>query len=293
MQSRYIDKVRKDCFLMNFSIIKSREKSDKLRQERAAAYREKNKLIGNLVSFRMPSYRDSFPKIRQALLESSHNKNFQNIDYYIETKGGNIKILTPASGYYKKAFKSISDMSYTMELSIGRINSILLSIKEQYQKTREVIEKTGQPSIKLNNEIYALKSEISVVLFISRGIFDVLATTVHFLYGPSSCQFISFVDYYKYLRKTASDKVINDPEMLHYIETNMQWFWILRDLRDYVTHVGSFDMSFYEQEDGQFKIYLRDSFREIVSLLNECLFGMKAYLDFFDEHFSKLVITNS
>jgi len=183
-------------------------------------------------------------------------------------------------------------MLYTMELSVDRINSILLSIKEQYQRTRKITEKTGQPAIQLNNEIYALKSEIGIILFTSRGLFDVLSTVLHFLYGPSSCQFLTFVQYYKYLRKTSSDKVVNDPAMLDYIETNMQWFWVLRDLRDYVTHVGSLDISFYEDADGQFSIYIGDCFIEIVGLLNECLNGAKSYLDYFDEHFSRLIINS-
>jgi len=71
---------------MDFKIIKSSEARDKLRRERQIAYRENIKSMGNLVSYRMPSYYNNFPKIKQALLKSDHKNKFRGIDYYIAAK---------------------------------------------------------------------------------------------------------------------------------------------------------------------------------------------------------------
>ncbi|WP_156111467.1 hypothetical protein [Pontibacillus halophilus] len=134
-----------------------------------------------------------------------------------------------------------------MYLSSIRANGILQQIINNYRSSREVREKTQQPFFKTGEEVHSLKGEVYAFLFAARGILDTISTLVHFLYGPSSSQFSSFVDYVKFLKSDKENKVFEDKEMLDYIENEMDWFWVLKDLRDQITHIGSLDFDFHEK----------------------------------------------
>ena len=68
----------------------------------------------------------------------------------------------------------------------------------------------------------------------------------------------------------------------------MEWFSRLRDIRDYVTHYKSIDISFYEQATGKIDVYLEDQF-EITELTQSVHLGISAFLKFMDEHFSQRI----
>jgi len=59
--------------------------------------------------------------------------------------------------------------------------------------------------------------------------------------------------------------------MTSYIKTKIDWFFRLRDIRDYLTQYKSIDISFYEQPRGGTRVYLDDSFgiHELVKSVKE------------------------
>ena len=75
-----------------------------------------------------------------------------------------------------------------------------------------------------------------------------------------------------------------DVEMRDYIEKNLEWYARLKDMRDYITHYKSIDISFYEQTDGSILIYLEDRFK-IGELLQAVQIGISAFIKFLDKHF--------
>jgi hypothetical protein len=112
---------------------------------------------------------------------------------------------------------------------------------------------------------------------------------MNFLYGPSSPTFNSYADFVKAMTtKDPSRHSIVDDEMKDYLKTKMDWFFRLRDIRDYLTHYKSIDISFYEQPTGGIKVYLDDSF-EIHELVKSVQGGITDCLEFMDEHYSKRI----
>ena len=142
----------------------------------------------------------------------------------------------------------------------------------------------------LSDEVYELQTDIAALFFNIRSILDSMSTLMHFLYGPTSRQFSSFADYVKYIRKEQhSSGEIADSQMKDFINKNMSWFFLLRDIRDYITHYSSIDISFKEKDGGVLNIFIQNNFDldELIKLVSE---GMNRLIHFFDEHFSQLVL---
>ena len=76
--------------------------------------------------------------------------------------------------------------------------------------------------------------------------------------------------------------------MTSYLKTKMDWFFRLRDIRDYLTHYKSIDISFYEQPKGGIRVYLDDSF-EIYELVKSVQGGITDWLKFMDEHYTQRI----
>lgn len=272
-------------------IWKNAEKIEAKKQELQNEYKERLPNRSNEVRYVMPALEEPFPKLSEAIYDSKHREDFYRIYYWLETNDGHIKKLVPASEYYKLAFRAIADKQYSMRLSIKRVEALKNEIQGDHAATREVMPRTGQPSFDLNEQVYQLKSELGNILFTTRSIMDSVSTLLHFLYGPSSYQFSSFADFKKYIVKDEQGGHLKDEEMKKYINDNMGWFSLLRDIRDYITHYSSIDVSFYEEE-GSLRIYLQDRF-ELNSLLDSLQDGLTNFFTFFDDHFSKKIETET
>lgn len=112
---------------------------------------------------------------------------------------------------------------------------------------------------------------------------------MHFLYGPKSKQHRSFTEFTKYACKDKSrigEEV--DDEMKDYLQKNLDWYARLKDMRDYLTHYKSIDISFYEQLNGSIHVYLEDRF-EIGELLHAVYSGIFAFITFMDKHFKNRI----
>jgi len=241
----------------------------------------------------MPALPQPFPRLLQLLDNGPYPRKFWGIEYYIATKGGHIDRIIPSAEYYKFAFRAIADKYYSLNLTVETIEKLVQEIREIYKRRRFTVSSTAQPSFSVHNQVYSLKSELGNLFFTSRSIMDSVATLMHFHYGPSSSQFSSFADFKRYIcnsRQTSGG--IADEEVKQYIENDMSWFSRVRDIRDYITHFKSIDISLYEQALGEIDVYLEDQF-EIMELIRSVKEGVTGFLEFMDEHFSQRLIQNA
>jgi len=103
----------------------------------------------------------------------------------------------PAHGYDILTSEAIADKIYSIDRSAKIIKGTIEEIRLYYTKTREELPRTRQPSFNVVDQVYRLKAEISGFLFTVRSIMDLIATMMHFLYGPESRIFVSFNDFIK------------------------------------------------------------------------------------------------
>lgn len=267
---------------MKFEIIKDQQKLELKQRFLAKKYPYSLESFGKIVGYETPALRQPFPQLASWLEKSQYPREFWGIEYYVATNNGYIDRIIPAAEYYKLAFRSIADELYSVALSVDRIDNLQTKINEAYKSTREMISSSGHSSFKASTYVYSLKSELGNFFFVSRSLLDTIATLMHFLYGPKSRQHRSFTDFIKYAVSSEGEKI--DGEMKDYIEMNLDWYARQKDMRDYITHYKSLDISFYEQADGSIHIYLEDRF-EIRDLLYAIHSGISDFIKFMDIHF--------
>ncbi len=245
---------------------------------------------GNTVRQVMPALQDTFPLVRTAIHDCGHAADFQNTYYFLESKGGHFKKLFPAAMYYIEAFRSISEKLYSVDRDVLHIKRLLDSVNQKFKSEKEILPRTGQSSINFEDEIYELKTHTAAFLFNARSLLDTTATLMHFIYGAAGQQFSSFADYAKFICKDEKETgELYDATMKEFIEKDMNWFFLLRDIRDYITHYASIDISLWES-DGRVRVYILDKFElgQLVELVSE---GIRRFLSFSDGHFSNVIAT--
>lgn len=240
---------------------------------------------GALVRYEMPALPNVFPQLSRILDGSTHQAQFFGIHYHIESKDGRIERLLPAGEYYKFVFRAVADKRLALELGLRRLRELERWIQRYYTEIREPLLRTDLPSSRVMDKVYALKSELGSILFLARGTLDTIASLLHFLYGPSSAPFKSFGAFVKYLNRSHAAGTDADPALREYIEAHLEWFQILREYRDYVTHYGSIDISFYEPRQGILRTYLQDA-TQVHDVVAPVLAGLDAFCEFVDGHFA-------
>jgi hypothetical protein len=239
------------------------EKIEQLRQSLSAKYPKPLTALGQLVRFEMPALPGPFPQLLNLLERGTYPRSFVGVEYYLSGKKGFIDRIIPAPEYYKFAFRWIAEKVYSLNRSVAKIEELLAEVRDIYTTTRITLPKTGQSSFSMQQQVYAIKSELGNFFFSSRAVMDTVATLMNFLYGPPSQTFNSFASFIKAATKDIpSPQTITDDEMTSYLKAKMDWFFRLRDIRDYLTHYKSIDISFYEQPRGGTRVYLDDSFED-------------------------------
>lgn len=269
---------------MKFDIIKNPEVVRSIRKQLAEKYPYTLSSFGKVVGYQMPVFFvDPFPQLTVWIGQSSYPREFRGIDYYVATNGGYLDRIIPASEYYKLAFWTIAEELYCLGLTVDRIQAIADKIDQAYRATRTVNEASGHSSFNASTHVYDLKSELGNFFFVSRSLLDTFATLMHFLRGPKSQRHRSFTDFVEFnLREDAK----SDPPIKEYFRTNLDWYYRLKDVRDYITHYKSLDVSFYEQSDNTIHVYLEDRFK-LDDLVDDVHSGITKFLQFADEHFTK------
>jgi hypothetical protein len=247
---------------------------------------------GTFLRYETPSLPNVFPQLSRILEEAPHRTQFSGIYYHIESEDNRIERLIPAAEYYKFVFRAVADKRYALELGLGRIRELERWIQRYYHEIRDPMLRGAEPSYRVVDQVYALKSELGNILFVARGALDTIATLFHFLYGPSSRQFIDFADFMKYLTQGHAGGTDPDPAMREHIAQQMAWFRTLHEYRDYVTHFGSIDITFYEPQEGVVRTYLQDAL-EVHEVVAPVLSGLDAFCEFVDGHFAARITAAS
>jgi hypothetical protein len=269
---------------MHPTIIKRKEKADKLRVNLSEKYKHREKSFGQTVSYIHPALPDPFPNLRATLHLSKRRKDFHGQFYYIHTRDLYIEHLMPISEYYKIAFNTVAHKLHDLSNAINSARTATIEIYRIFQNEHGIRETTGQPYVHLGLQVQQLKEAVSAYLFISRSLFDCIASLFQFLYGHDTKYYDSFADFMNDLK---SGKV-HDPLMATFVEQRMTWFRRLRDLRDYITHFGSLDLGLYKVDSGELNIRVQSEF-EIEELLNSSTIGISEFLTFYDSHFAERI----
>ena len=268
---------------MQFDVLRDPDRIAARRAELQEEWAERHGTRGALVSYMMPTLPLVCPRLHASIMGSAHRERYLGIHYFVQTKDRHIRQLIPAPEYYKFALNAIADERYSLNLTQSRLSEVMAAIQNQWALTREIRASTGQSSFWVADQVYRLKAEIASALFFARSLLDMFSTLSHFLYSPTSRLFSSFTDYAKHITRPTAENP-SDPAMREYILKQMDWFWSLRDFRDFVTHHSSIRIEFYER-DGLIETYLQHVVRP-EELIGSTVAGIQAFLDFADDHFT-------
>ena len=270
---------------MRFDVVRDSAKIARIQGRLADRNQQLMISRGALVRYETPALPNLFPQLSRILDRSAHQAQFRGLHYHIRSRDGTIEQLLPATEYYKFVFRAVADKRYALELGLGRLRDLEHWIQRYYNQVRDPTLRTEQPSFRVVDQVYALKSEVGNVLFLVRGALSTVATLMHFLYGPSSPHFRSFGAFVNYLEKSHAAGTDPDPALREHIAAHMEWFQVLREYRDYVTHYASIDISFYEPQEGVLRAYLHDAL-QVHDVVAPVLAGLDSFCTFVDGHFA-------
>ncbi len=270
---------------MRFGIVRDPAKIARIQKRLADRDEQLMTSRGSLVRYEMPALPNAFPQLSRILDSSAHRAQFFGIHYHIHSKDRKIERLLPAAEYYQFVFRAVADRRYALELGLGRLGELERWIQRYYDDLRVPTLRTEQPSFRVVDKVYSLKSEVGNILFLVRGTLDTIATLLHFLYGPTSDHFTSFAAFVNHLNRRHAAEADVDPALREYIAEHLGWLRTLREYHDYVTHYGSIDISFYEPREGVVRTYLQDALlvHEVVAPV---LAGLDSLCGFVDGHFA-------
>jgi hypothetical protein len=277
---------------MRFDIERDPARIANIQTELADRHDQMMQSRGALLRYDTPSFPNPFPRLSSILEDSPHRTQFSDIYYHIESEDRRIERLIPAAEYYKFVFRAVADKRHALELGLGRIHDLERWIQRYYHDIRDPLERTAQPSYRVVDQVYALKSELGNILFVARGALDTITTLFHFLYGSSSRQFTDFADFMRYLNESHASGTDPDPAMREHITQQLPWFRTLHEYRDYVTHFGSIDITFYEPQEGVVRAYLQDAL-EVHEVVAPVLSGLDSFCEFVDGHFAARITAGS
>jgi hypothetical protein len=277
---------------MRFDIERDPVRIEKIQSALAERHAQMMRSRGALLRYDTPSLPNAFPQLSRVLEGSPHRTQFLDIYYHIQSEDERIEQLIQAADYYKFVFRAVADKRYALDLGLGRIRELERWIQRYYDEIRDPMMRGAQPSYRVVDQVYALKSELANILFVIRGALDAIASLFHFLYGPSSVQFTSFSAFTEHLSKDHAGGTDPDPAMREHIAQRLGWFQTLREYGDYVTNFGSIDITFYEPEEGVVRTYLQDAL-EVHEVVAPVLSGLDSFCKFVDDHFAARITAAS
>jgi hypothetical protein len=270
---------------MRFNIERDPARIARIQSDLAERHAQMMRSRGALLCYETPSLPNAFPQLSRVLEDSPHRAQFSDIYYHIQSEDGRIERLIPAAEYYKFVFRAVADKRYALQLGLGRIRDLERWIQRYYHEIGHPMLRGGQPSYRVVDQVYTLKSELGNILFLTRGALDTIATLSHFLYSPSSCQCTSFTAFVKYVSESHPAGTDVDPAMREHLAQQLAWFQTLQEYRDYVTNFGSIDITFYAPEEGVVRTYLQDAL-EVHEVVAPVLAGLDSFCEFVDGHFA-------
>ncbi len=241
------------------------------------------RMPGETVCYEQPLYRQALLNCQSAIPKSNALEKLRNRFYRIESNNGYIFEVYPAVEYYKIAFRMIRDNLHTIMIAQDEIMQSVSIIQTLFRERKELLP-SGQSKISFDKEIYRLRSGISTFAFSTRAILDTLATLVQTIYGPACGQYVSFSSLLKQLGNAKG--AIQDGDLSAYVRSELEWFKLLKDVRDYLAHFGALHFSLKEQPPAPVTIEIFHKI-EVSYFASTVYGGLTKLLTFLDAHWTE------
>lgn len=211
---------------------------------------------GRTICYEEPLYHQLLPRLMQALQETKWSYQFHGYYYRLTTNKGLIEDEVPASEYYKLAWRSMSQKYHGAALALQSIESIAADLALSYPARRQIVNRTNQPKISFSLELYTLRTSFASLLFLIRSLLDEFASLAQFLTAPNARQFGSFADIVTKCERHEAGVLTEIPkELRSHLAESAEWFWRMRDIRDYIAHHGFVHFNLVESPSGTLCFY--------------------------------------
>lgn len=240
---------------------------------------------GETICYHQPIYHQPFPNLETAIRDGNVLERLRNRFYKIQSNNGYIHEVYPAVEYYKIAFRMIRDNAHTIMIAKEEMHGSIREIQKLFIDKKEHLS-TGQSKIVFDKEIHKLRSNIFTFTFSIRAVLDNIANLFQTIYGPQAGQYVSFNSL---LRRIAKGKHgLGDDELAAYMKSNLEWFNLLRDARDYLAHFGALHFSLKEQPAAPVTIEIFRNI-EVSFFVAEIDRGFRDLVWFLDNHCTEIV----
>lgn len=240
---------------------------------------------GSTVCYNQPLYEQPLAQLQSAIYTGASLDKLKGRYYRIQSNGGYLHQYYPAVEYYKIACRMICDNVHTIFLARNDIQNVQRAIDDIHVNRKEKLP-GGQTKLSFDKEIYQLRSSLTTYVFSVRATLDTIASIFQTVYGPQIGQHISFNGLIKHV--LGGKCAIDDPVLATFLKDDMEWFVLLKDVRDYLAHFGAIKFSLKESASGSLSI---EMFRgmNIAGFIGVVDSGFYRILEFLDDHCSKVV----
>lgn len=242
---------------------------------------------GKTICYEEPLHHQLLPKLMRALQETKWPQQFHGYYYQLKTNHGLVREEVPASEYYKIAHRAMQQKFHAATLTLESIEDLTSSLAETYPERREEIGSTNQPKLCFTHELYALRRDFASLLFLQRSLLDEFSSLMQFLSGPKSRQFSSFADLMTKCRGDNPPTEIPAELQIH-MRDHSDWFWRMRDIRDYIAHHGFVHFHLVESPEGGLRFFIHHRL-DMLELAREFMSGLNSMLAEIDTAFAKRV----
>ncbi len=268
---------------MKCELISNKAKAAEPPEARSERY-EFGPVEGSTVCYHQPLYEQPLRQLNDAIHRGDSLQKLQGRYYKIQSNGGYLHQHYPAVEYYKIAYRMIRDNIHTIVLARKEMEENQKAIEEIYATRRETLP-SGQTKLSFDREVYQLRASLTTYVFSVRATLDTFATIFQTIYGPRIGQHTSFNKLKNHV--LSGNCAINDPVLAEFLRDEMEWFILLKDVRDYLAHFGAIHFAIKENSPGVLSIEMFKGM-EIDKFVEAVEGGFSRLLEFLDAHCSEV-----
>lgn len=242
---------------------------------------------GETICYEEPLHHDLFPRLMRALEVTGWPFQFHGYYYQLSTNRGLIHEEIPASEYYKFAWRSMSQKYHGAVLAFQALELLAEQLAREYPMRRDTRGEMRQPNLTFSLELYNLRSSFASLLFLIRSLLDEFASLVQFLSGPKARQFSSFADI---ATKCEGGIALAEvpAKLQRHLREDSEWFWRMRDVRDYLAHHGFVHFHLVESPTHELRFYVHHRL-DMIELAREFIDGFNMLLDQIDGAYAERI----
>lgn len=239
---------------------------------------------GSTVCYHQPLYNQPLSRLQSAIHDGASLRKLDGRYYKMQSNGGYIHQYYPAVEYYKIAYRMVRDTTHTILLAKEDIQRVQDEIQEIYASRNEKLS-TGQTKLSFDKDIYRLRSSLTTYIFSVRASLDTIASMFQTIYGPRIGQHTSLNGLMSHVLSGKCE--VDDPVLARYFKHQMEWFVLLKDVRDYLAHFGAIEFSIKECASGALEVEMFGGMgvNVFVDIVDH---GFGGFLDFLDVHGAKV-----